>query len=36
MTLIGMVFDIWMRVAQRAFDSVTGPDPRFVRGAVPD
>ncbi len=36
MTLIGMIFDVWMRVAQRTFDSMTGPDPRVARGAVQD
>jgi hypothetical protein len=36
MTLMGMIFDIWVRVAQRAFDSVTGTDPRVAHGAVQD
>ena len=36
MSLIGMIFDIWMRVAQRAFDSMIQPDPLVARGAVQD
>jgi hypothetical protein len=27
MSLIGMIFDTWMRLAQRALDSVIRPDP---------
>lgn len=36
MSLIGVIFDIWMRVAQRAFDAMTLSDPLAARGAGQD
>jgi hypothetical protein len=36
MSLIGMIFDIWTRVAQRAFDSMIQPEPLAPGRAVQD